>query len=370
MRSLLFFFLIALVPVVGCTESMIIIGGDGGTDAGPEIDAGPGVDVGGSDAGVISCGANTCTNGDYCCNESCGACAAPGTICTEEECTDPVVCDGNVCEDTAVCCPGCAGQPSTCSDASGACPAIGCPSLVCGEEVCSSDAITCCAGCGGEEFCGGPSGECPPVDCPVDPCDAQDVRFEGGCEPANRYWWIGHRCTSGTGCECVGADCDATFGDMDSCIDAYSMCLLPPENCDVDDARGEGSCRPLYGFAWNGFSCNAVTGCECVGSDCGSLHASDAECQAAHGSCGPPPTCETDLECGMGAYCDSCARGSCEFCEDCVSGCRPHECEGDGVVECDAIAPECGENGVAVAHDGCWACVDVQHCEPLTGMDL
>lgn len=362
MRNLLFFFLIALAPVIGCTESMIIIGGDGGADTGPEADAGPGIDAGGMDAGPIACGANTCQQGDYCCNASCGACAAPGESCTEEECVEPVVCDGNVCADTASCCPGCPGEPASCSDASGACPAIACV-LVCGDEVCDADSTICCPGCDGE-FCGGPSGECPAIDCPAGPCDAQDVRFEGECEPAPLYWWNGSSCVGDTGCECIGVDCDATFSDPVSCEAAYAMCTTPPD-CNVDDARGVGTCEPFRGFAWNGFSCDIVSGCECVGIDCGSLHPTNAECEAAHATCGPPPTCETDRECGLGSYCDSCARGSCEFCEDCVSGCRPNECEGDGPVECDAVAPECGEFGVAVPFEGCWRCVFARTCEPM-----
>ena len=29
--------------------------------------------------------------------------------------------------------------------------------------------------------------------------------------------------------------------------------------------------------------------------------------------------------------------------------------------------PECGETGVAVVANGCWSCVDLYRCEPLTG---
>jgi hypothetical protein len=367
MRNLLFFFLIALAPAIGCTESMIIIGGDGGgTDAGPGTDSGPRVDVGQFDAGPgIACGANTCREDDFCCNASCGVCVAPGGTCTEEACGEPVVCDGNVCADTAMCCAACPGEPSICSDASGSCPDVSCPGLVCGGEVCGADSLSCCAGCDDDVICGGPRGECPDLDCPVGPCFAQDVRFEGGCEPAHRYWWNGSSCVGDAGCECVGADCSETFGDQATCEAAFATCGMPPGDCDVDDARGEGDCRPLFGYAWNGFSCNPVTGCECIGGDCDSLPAGQAECDAVHDSCGPPPTCESDRECGAGGYCDSCARGSCEVCEDCVSGCRPHSCEGDGPVTCDELAPECGEQGVAIVYEGCWACVNARSCERL-----
>lgn len=327
MRNLLFFFLIALAPALGCTESMIIIGGDGGA-----ADSGPGLDAGSIDGSQgITCGANVCEQGMVCCNASCGTCVEPGESCSTLECTG----------------------------------------LICGGEACGADSLSCCAGCGGEEICGGPGGECPAIDCPPPgPCDAQDVRFEGGCEPGLRYYWDGSSCIGDIGCDCIGADCEATFGDPASCEAAYSTCTAPPIDCDVDDARGDGDCRPLYGYAWNGFSCNAVSGCECIGEDCASLPSSAADCEEAHSSCGPPPTCESDHECGTGNYCDSCARGSCELCEDCVSGCLPHRCEGEGEVICDAIAPECGSEGVAVASGGCWECVSVYTCEPLAEPEI
>ena len=300
MRNLLFFFLVALAPAIGCTESMIIIGGDGGgADAGPGADSATQTDSGPG----IACGANTCRQGTVCCNESCGECVAPGGACLDIECTAPVVCDGNVCADTAMCCGGCPGEPSSCSGPDGECPPVSCAGPICGGEACSFGSLTCCAGCGGEEICSGPGGECPAIDCPPpSPCDAQDVRFEGGCEPGLRYWWNGSACIGDAGCDCVGADCDETFSDEASCNSAF-------------------------------------VGCE------------------------PPPTCVSDRECSEGEYCDGCARSSCEFCDDCISGCRAHACVGEDPVVCAAIAPECGEDGVAVASGGCWECVNVRTCE-------
>lgn len=363
MRNLLFFFLIALAPVMGCTESMIIIGGDGGGTDGGGTDAG--VDAPGFDAGPgIACGANTCRQGTFCCNESCGICAAEGGTCTEQACGEPVVCDGEVCADTAMCCGGCPGQPSTCSGPGGECPAVLCSGPVCGGVACFADSVACCMGCDGEEICGGPGGECPAISCPS-VCDPQDVRMVGGCEPAPRFWWDGAECIGESGCDCEGADCDATFGDLATCEAAYSACTAPPVDCDVDDARGVGTCEPLRGYAWNGFSCVIVSGCSCAGTDCDSLSTLE-DCEAAHRTCGPPPTCESDRECGEGSYCDSCARGSCELCEDCVSGCRPTECEGDGQpLLCDEEQPECGPDGVAIAVAGCWTCVVARTCVPF-----
>ncbi len=37
----------------------------------------------------VACGTNTCAAGEYCCNESCGICAAPGGSCTMQLCMPP-----------------------------------------------------------------------------------------------------------------------------------------------------------------------------------------------------------------------------------------------------------------------------------------
>jgi hypothetical protein len=61
-------------------------GGSAGGDAG----SGGSSDAGTSGGGV-TCGANTCADGEECCNPSCGFCAAPGAGCTKQLCppTDP-----------------------------------------------------------------------------------------------------------------------------------------------------------------------------------------------------------------------------------------------------------------------------------------
>jgi hypothetical protein len=47
------------------------------------------------------CGPTKCGSGQYCCNESCGICAAPGEMCTDLYC-DPVQ-HGNTCVQTQLC---------------------------------------------------------------------------------------------------------------------------------------------------------------------------------------------------------------------------------------------------------------------------
>ncbi len=55
--------------------------------------------------------------------------------------------------------------------------------------------------------------------------------------------------------------------------------------CGREDARGEGACRAVLGYAWHDGNCWSVTGCECVGADCGSLAPTPEACIAAHASC-------------------------------------------------------------------------------------
>ncbi len=53
--------------------------------------------------------------------------------------------------------------------------------------------------------------------------------------------------------------------------------------CRAMDARGEGLCDGYFGVAWNGSTCAGVTGCRCVGVDCGRLYRDRTACVAACG---------------------------------------------------------------------------------------
>ena len=39
-----------------------------------------------NDPTIVACGTNTCGQGEYCCNESCGICAPEGGACTQQAC--------------------------------------------------------------------------------------------------------------------------------------------------------------------------------------------------------------------------------------------------------------------------------------------
>ena len=56
-------------------------------------------------------------------------------------------------------------------------------------------------------------------------------------------------------------------------------------NCAAQNAIGQGECFGFFGFKWNGITCTQVTGCSCVGSDCGKLFADGNTCLKAHDTC-------------------------------------------------------------------------------------
>lgn len=121
-------------------------------------------------------------------------------------------------------------------------------------------------------------------DCEIDhqacPCLRQDVTPVGLCEVILGWYWNGGRCDPLVGCSCSGPDCGELFPSIGECWKAHLKCL-----CRGQDAMGEGPCRAIWGYKWNGEMCEAVTGCECVGFDCDLLYSTEAECQAIHDDC-------------------------------------------------------------------------------------
>ena len=331
----------------GCTNSHIPIGDhDSGRSDGGNRDGGGALDAGAIDSGPrVVCGNTLCEVGDYCCNESCGICAPsdePNAVCTQQACgPDDVVCDGQVCDSpTAQCCAGCDGL-TFCSDGAGSCPPVDCPppSGCQLDSECGPEGV-CCPGCPGEaNFCG--MGGCPPVACPPPPtcggevCDANEV-----CCP---------------GCQGGGVGC---VPEGSACPDL--LC----QDCDPADAYGVGQCEPFRGAKFNGSYCEIVSGCECVGDDCNNLYPSLEECTAATSACPSTPGCEADLDCPDTHFCDSCGRGSCSVCLDCVADCTPLPCPSEPRATCRQQRPECG-NDIAIVTNGCWQCVNRFTCAPI-----
>ncbi len=141
-------------------------------------------------------------------------------------------------------------------------------------------------------FLGGPKPPAPFPGCGDDPtpsldcgsfrscsgCGPQDARGVGPCDAIVGIFWDGYRCRYHSGCSCEGKDCDRGYGSLEDCYDDHAGC---PSVCAPMDAYGQGECRLVLGYAWDGYRCRAVTGCECVGRDCDRLYADPAECEAA-----------------------------------------------------------------------------------------
>jgi hypothetical protein len=106
---------------------------------------------------------------------------------------------------------------------------------------------------------------------------------EGVCEPLpgpGECWEDAH-CGRGETCE------------GESICPCGALCIVPdrpgrcvPSDCRAQDARGDGLCRLLLGWRWNGSNCETVTGCSCIGSDCKALYGTERECVVDHRHCG------------------------------------------------------------------------------------
>ena len=131
--------------------------------------------------------------------------------------------------------------------------------------------------------------------------------------------------------------------------------------CAPQDARGEGACRAIFGYVWQGRGCSLIGGCRCVGADCASLAGSAEECIAAHATC--------ERYCGGLAEVDGCLPTElCDYPEGSFCGgddsqgvcrARPLDCPDPGGVTmcgCDRneYSGECAANfaGVDVARVG------------------
>jgi hypothetical protein len=71
-----------------------------------------------------------------------------------------------------------------------------------------------------------------------------------------------------------------------------------PGECVPQDAQGQGLCDLFLGWAWNGMECVPLSGCQCVGTDCGNLYMEPAECENAYADCGgqPGPCADLNLQ--------------------------------------------------------------------------
>ncbi len=107
-------------------------------------------------------------------------------------------------------------------------------------------------------------------------------------------------------CGCDGRfycnECLAATMGVD--VDPDGTCTAEPD-CGPFDARGEGRCALFFGYAWDGRSCVGVSGCSCVGTDCGRLFDNLDDCNTAFADC-RPTACGGFLgsTCGPSEWCD------------------------------------------------------------------
>jgi len=138
-------------------------------------------------------------------------------------------------------------------------------------------------------------------------------------------------------------DAPAT-ADAPVALDAPSTLDASAANCGAQDAQAMGSCDLALGVVWTGSFCAFLSGCSCVGADCGALYPDPGACLTARAgcprSCGGrtpfgSPTCESNEFCAY-TLADICGRA------DAPGVCmpRPSDCPDPGGV------PVCGCDGL------------------------
>ncbi len=155
--------LFAPLLLAGCSVSHVDAGADAGVrpDSSGRVDGSSGPDAGASDAGdAVVCGDRTCPAGEYCCNASCGICAAPGDGCITLECVD------------AGPGPGVDAGPPVCGTIAG---------YICGpDEYCDYGGDATCGGDDGGGYCFPRPTACPDIYMPVCGCDR--VTYSNACD--------------------------------------------------------------------------------------------------------------------------------------------------------------------------------------------
>ena len=331
------------------------------------------VHLGGTDGGVADggggepCGPVTCGAGTVCCNSSCGICTGPGEACPAIACTTECHSNfecgpGDYCAFPEGACPDC-GLPEGCPElpAPGVCVPrpSGCDTSF--EPVCGCDGVTysnpCDAAAAGATVAS--RGECglPPL------CSEQDAHGDGECASFAFVRWNGESCVAEGGCGCVGADCAQTYR-----LDGVALCETDHRGCracGAMDAVGEGPCDAIFGYAWSGTACVGITGCDCVGADCGSL-LDFMTCEVAFDHCGPTSACVADVDCDPSRFCHH-AVGVCGGVGECRARGAATACSFEGlpVCGCDGVNYACeamaDAAGASILHEG--ACATTGPCD-------
>lgn len=112
-------------------------------------------------------------------------------------------------------------------------------------------------------------------------CAAQNAHGQGACEMLLGWAWDGRTCLPLSGCSCQGPDCTKLFADPGACYKVYGPCVP----CTAMDAQGQGLCKMLLGWKWDGSQCVSFGGCSCQGTDCDRIFGSAQVCQTAMAHC-------------------------------------------------------------------------------------
>ncbi len=184
-------------------------------------------------------------------------------------------------------------------------------------------------------------------------------------------------CGAGLQC-CVMAECDGTVTtDEGICRGLEVECPIipdcpPPDPCTAMEARGEGACELLLGIAWDGEACVFLSGCECVGADCGDVYGSIDECETATESCTAEVVCggRAGPTCTDAEFCDFPDAAMCGF-ADGTGICAPRPVGCPDVVEpvcaCDGrtYGNECEAHAAGTDVLRREACDDDPDCAPM-----
>jgi hypothetical protein len=191
-------------------------------------------------------------------------------------------------------------------------------------------------------------------------CAPQEAWADGPCAaelPGIR--WDGAHCVGlGSGCQCVGADCDAIYDTVAECVAARLGCY--ELRCDPapvsDDACIDCTASVYLGAFWDGATCHALHGCGCHGDGCDRGFPTVEECEAVHAAC-PARLCE-----GSGGH----------WLPDTLCGpCGHHQCGLPSQLACCSPGCDCGPGQTYVDGVGCQpdaGCTPEQACLATHGV--
>jgi hypothetical protein len=271
----------------------------------------PSGDVESDEAGIEGreCGDRTCSEGNVCCNASCGICTAPGNVCIQIACEpmdEPATCKTVLCARDELCMETPAGAVCV-PEEENPCNLVDCqPSRVCRIE----QGAPVCAPLGGSADAGTSSES----DAGAAPSDAGSPRRDAG-EPSD----------AGTRLDATVPSEDGSVTPRDAAQPKDTGIVVPPLTCATvlcaagtycDDISGSPQCIPLPSCAT--VRCSAGYHCELE------------QVQCIRAPCPPLPTCvpndTTDpcasVKCKAGTHCEvlpiTCITAPCDPIAQCV----------------------------------------------------